>query len=166
MINLPLRGQSAGERRSRRNVIPFLLNPHPSRYLMFLSVCRSRRMEKTQVGRDSVTHTHALPTNFPWFQPSISLPTDTHSSLVVSLELNRGRSDYCPSDLIDSAGLPLKNRNDYARNLSCLRPCFPVDLQLSRSYLYYLFSLTAPFRNSLTNPPRPPPAQVLIAAIC
>lgn len=90
---------------------------HTLPLILFSSSWRSRKMEKTQAGRDADseghtsackgTHTHAY-RNFPWSQSSISLPTDPHSSLIVSLELSRACGGYCPSEPNETVSLPLK----------------------------------------------------------
>ena len=111
------------------------------------------------------THTHTFPRahkyigrNFPWSQPSISLPTDPHSSLVVSLELSSDCGSYCPSDHNEAKGLPPEKRKRkwicwHARNL--------------------LLSVLVSFLCLPLHPPPPesvcwllPSPQVLISTIC
>lgn len=93
--------------KTRSRFILFLLNTRspPFPFILFLSGWRSRKMWKTQVGKDAdehiwpcgcTPHSHSqkLPGNFSW---SIShyLPTDPHSSLVVShkkVSIQRGGS--------------------------------------------------------------------------
>lgn len=138
-------------------------------------------MGKTQAGRDADTHiclwgptrTHTHKCLQSWSQSSISLPTDPHSSLVVSLELSRGCGGYCPSDPNESVSLPLTGKpHKYAdmQNIFfySLFSCFSLSFPLSSSFPICVFSSPhLPWQTPSETVSRLLPSpQVLISTIC
>lgn len=126
-----LRGNCSQLERSELTVLPFLLNTHHNTlpfilFFKWLTVKEdgentsgkgrryARLLVRTHIHKHTrmLTRTHKFAGNFSRSQSSITLPTDPHSSLVVSLELSRSHCGYCPSDPNEAVSLPLKKHKN------------------------------------------------------